>query len=219
MPSNKDKLYSVITGDIIKSSRLPASKMKRLMNILRNSSKEIRTAFPNTIMSNIDTFRGDGWQVLIKKPELSLRVALYYRAYIKSSMRIDKINTRMAISLGTVKSLPNRSGSDGIGEAYTLSGKASDEMGKTRLLFVSNILPDNQNINLIFGFVDYLSAKWTSRQSSILMLALRGFTQTEIAKKLSIAQQTVSGQLDASGWYVIEKGLISYEGILKAYCR
>ena len=208
-----DKLYSVITGDIIKSSTLSTDEMKRLVNILRNSSKKIKSIFPDSIINDVNIFRGDGWQVLVKKPSLALRISLFYRASLKSEMENDKVNTRMAISIGTIKDFPKRNGSTGIGEAFTLSGKTADKMGKNRLCFASNFL-EHQNIDIIFDFIDFLSSKWTSSQSTILLFAFSGMNQTQIADKLSITQQTVSGLLNASGWYVIEKGIRYYENYI-----
>lgn len=99
---NPKKLYSVITGDIVKSSKLSLDKHKLLIKVMRSCSKEIYKVFPGVLKYEPELFRGDSWQALIQKPELALSVALFYRAYLKAKMQLDSIDARMAISIGTV---------------------------------------------------------------------------------------------------------------------
>ena len=53
------KLYSVITGDIVKSSKLPLDKHKLLVKVMRNCSKEISNIFPDSLKYKPELFRGD----------------------------------------------------------------------------------------------------------------------------------------------------------------
>ncbi len=205
MPKAKSrKLYSVITGDIVKSSRLPLDKHKLLLKIMQRCSKDISEIYPKALKYEPEFFRGDSWQILIQKPELALNIALFYRAYLKAKMQLDSIDSRMAISVGTVDFI---AASFGVGNAYKISGKTLDKKTRRRIKFVSDILPSEELIDLIILNTDFISAKWTSRQSKIVLLALQNKTQKEIAVKLNITQQAVSQQMDSLGWLTISANI------------
>lgn len=205
------KLYSVITGDIVKSSKLSLAHHKLLVKVMKNSSKDLSKIFPNTLKYQPELFRGDSWQLLIKQPELALSIAMFYRAYLKSKMQISSIDARMAISIGTVDFIES---SFGVGNAYKISGKALDKKGKRKIRFVSDVIPNSDVIDLLIQNTDYISSKWTSRQSKIVLLALQNMDQKSIASKLRITQSAVSQQIDASGWTIIDENITLFQNIL-----
>lgn len=205
------KLYSVITGDIVKSSKLALDKHKLLVKVMRNCSKEISNIFPDSLKYKPELFRGDSWQVLIKKPELALSISIFYRAYLRAKMQLSSIDARMAISIGTVDFIES---SFGVGDAYKISGKALDKKGKRKIKFVSDILPNSDVIDLIIQNTDFISARWTSKQSKIILLALQNKDQKAIASKLRISQQAVSKQIDAAGWMIVADNVAYFKNIV-----
>ena len=205
------KLYSVITGDIVKSSKLPLDKHKLLVKVMRNCSKEISNIFPDSLKYKPELFRGDSWQVLIKKPELALSIALFYRAYLRAKMQLSSIDARMAISIGTVDFIES---SFGVGDAYKISGKALDKKGKRKIKFVSDILPNSEVIDLLIQNTDFISARWTSKQCKIVLLALQNRDQKTIASRLRISQQAVSKQIDASGWMIVYDNVAYFKNVI-----
>lgn len=212
MPDDKiQKLFSVITGDIIKSSKLSIEQHKKLIKVMRNCSKEVQKVFPGVLKYEPELFRGDSWQLLIKKPEEALSIALFYRAYLKANMMINKIDARMAISVGTVDFIES---SFGVGDAYKISGKALDKKGKRKIKFVSDIVTESETIDLIVYNIDFISSKWTGKQSKIILLAFQNMEQNAIAVKLKISQQAVSKQLDSAGWNIVYSNINYYKNIL-----
>lgn len=207
------KLYSVITGDIVKSSKLSLDKHKLLVKVMKSCSKEISKVFPGALKYEPELFRGDSWQVLIQKPELAFSIALFYRAYLKAKMQLDSIDARMAVSIGTVDFIES---SFGIGDAYKISGNALDKKGKRKFKFVSDILPDSNVLDLIIQNTDFISARWTSKQSKIALLALQNSSQKTIASKLRISQQAVSKQVDAAGWFIVADNIAYFKDIVLA---
>lgn len=205
------KLYSVITGDIVKSSRLSIEQHKKLVKVMRSCSKEVQKVFPGSLKYEPELFRGDSWQLLIKKPEEALSIALFYRAYLKANMMISKIDSRMAISVGTVDYVES---SFGIGDAYKNSGKALDKKGKRKLKFVSDFVANSDIIDLIIYNVDFISTRWTSNQSKIILLALQNMDQNSIAVKLKISQQAVSKHLDVTGWDIVISNINYFKSVL-----
>lgn len=204
--SKTKKIYSVLTGDIVKSSKLSLEKHKLLIKVLRSCSAELSNVFPGALKYQPELFRGDSWQLLIQKPEMALSVALFYRAYLKAKMQIDSIDARMALSFGTVDIIASELG---VGDAYKISGKALDKKGKRKMKFVSGVIPEHEPIDLIVQNTDYISSRWTSRQSKIILLSLQNKNQKIIARKLHITQQAVSQHLDSAGWTIISAN-ISY---------
>jgi len=205
------KLYSVITGDIVKSSKLSLENHKLLVKVMKNSSKDLSKVFPDALKYEPELFRGDSWQLLIKKPELALSIALFYRAYLKAKMQLSSIDARMAISIGTVDLIES---SFGVGNAYKISGKALDKKGKRKIRFVSDIISNSDVINLIIQNTDYISSKWTSNQCRIVLLALKNMDQKSIASKLCITQQAVSKQMDSIGWIIVEDNIMFFKHVL-----
>jgi hypothetical protein len=209
MPKEKTKkLYSVITGDIVKSSKLSLDKHKLLIKVMRSCSKELSKVFPAALKYEPELFRGDSWQLLVQKPELALSIALFYRAYLRAKMQLDSLNERMAISVGTVDLVES---SFGIGDAYKISGKALDKKGKRKIKFVSDILQNADVIDLLIQNTDFISSRWTSRQCKIALLALQNHSQKTIANKLRITQSAVSQQMDAAGWLVVANNLVYFK--------
>jgi hypothetical protein len=204
MKSKTKKLYSVLTGDIIKSSKLSLDKHKLLIKVMRTCSKEITIIYPNALKYEPEFFRGDSWQLLLKKPELALSIALFYRTFLKAKMKLSNIDARMAISIGTVDIIQSEFG---IGNAYKISGETLDKKGKRRIKFASDLLPSHELIDLIIYNTDLISSKWTSKQSEIILFALQTSNQKEIARRFHITQQAVSQHLESAGWYVISKNL------------
>ncbi|MDT3696799.1 MAG: SatD family protein [Ignavibacterium sp.] len=212
MPQNKNpKLYSVITGDIIKSSKLSIEMHKKLVKVLRNCSREVLKVFPGALKYEPELFRGDSWQLLIQKPEKALSIALFYRAYLKANLMVNKIDARMAVSVGTVDYIES---SVGVGDAYKISGKALDKKGKRKIKFVSEILKNPEVIDLIIYNSDFISSRWTRNQSKIILLALQDYDQNKIALKLKISQQAVSKQLDSAGWNIISNNIEFFISVL-----
>ena len=205
------KLYSVITGDIVKSSKLSLEHHKLLVKVMKSSSKDLSKIFPDALKYEPELFRGDSWQLLIKQPELALSIAMFYRAYLKAKMQLSSIDARMAVSIGTVDFIES---SFGVGNAYKISGKALDKKGKRKIRFVSDIIPNSDVIDLLIQNTDYISSKWTSSQSKIVLLALQNMDQNTISSKLRISQQAVSKQIDSSGWIVVAENIVYFKHAL-----
>lgn len=210
------KYYSVITGDIVKSSRLPVDKHKMLIKVLRGCSSDVSAVFPGVLKYEPELFRGDSWQLLIQKPEMALSVALFYRAYLKAKMQLDSIDARMSISFGTVDIISNDLG---VGDAYKISGKALDKKGKRKLKFVTTEISYPDFIDLIVENTDFISSRWTSRQSKIILLSLQNKNQKEIARKLRITQQAVSQHLDSAGWMIISANISFFVKSVSFYTK
>jgi len=220
--SRKDQLYAVLTGDIVGSTRFMGTERKKLYDCITQASKKLVEAFPQSIPLVPAIFRGDSWQVLVKNPSKSLRIALYFRALLKScnaGIAGKRIDSRIAIGIGTIDFLPPREVSSGDGEAYRLSGDGLDKMPKAHRMAISfpprmKASAECQAMLVIIILIDSLAGKWTEGQARAVCGALLGYTQKATASKCftpEISQQAVSQHLERAGWDSISPALDFFE--------
>src|SRR4051812_39345523 len=117
-------IHAVITGDIVNSTLLDESQMKRLLKEL----KELLNPY------KLEFFRGDSFQAYIKDASDALKIALLCRLTAISMMPEDSpvsSDVRISIGTGNVDS-PIRTLSTARGEAFLLSGRALDKLEKTQ---------------------------------------------------------------------------------------
>ena len=101
---NSEKIFAVLTGDLVKSSRLSISNSKSAMEWLKKTAVEFSQLFPDSVVGRMDTFRHDSWQLLIGQPARAIRVALFFRTALKMESDADtKFDTRISIGIGTVE--------------------------------------------------------------------------------------------------------------------
>ncbi|UCF94586.1 MAG: hypothetical protein JSW39_10635 [Desulfobacterales bacterium] len=211
----RGKLYAVITGDIIGSSRLAENARLELHRAMVAGADALHKAFDNAVPMDVDIFRGDSWQLLVTIPSQALRVGLFYRAYLRARMAAD---TRLAIAVGTVDFIPGERVSGGDGQAYRSSGVGLEKLLKLsrfRMIFAENTnLKDSQALNVVVQLVDALAMNWTAKQAQAMLGILQGWTQETIAGAWwgkPISQQAVAQHLDRAGWHAIEQALVFFE--------
>ncbi len=122
------RCVAVITGDFTGFSGLARSVRMKASGIVRNAGQSLVRAFGPVMPSDIDVFRGDGWQALLSDPVLALRAALFFRAFIISRIDHPGIDTRIAIGIGSVDYVPPGNVAAGDGAAYRASGKRLESM-------------------------------------------------------------------------------------------
>ncbi len=205
MNQSYDKIYAVLTGDIVGSSKLERQDREKLLGVMHKASQEIRAFWSDAVPMDIDIFRGDSWQMLIEKPEHALEIAVYFRAYLKSTMQNRKLDSRIVIATGTVDFIGNRV-SESDGQAFRDSGKALEKM--PRAVYFRYISDQNQAslMDAAFRLLDAIIKGWTAKQALAVTGALQGLTQEKIAKLWNppISQPAVLKHLDSSGWFAIE---------------
>ena len=214
MKVEKGKLYAVITGDIVNSSKLPSEQRQRLHRIMKEGSKALLKAFKDSVPLDVDIFRGDSWQLLVADPSKSLRIGLFYRAYLRAWMRTSRLDTRMAIAIGTVDFVPDDRVSGGDGQAYQYSGSSLEEMTKaSNMCFRFPERKAEEFLDLLVHLLDVLATNWSDKQALAITGALQGLKQEKIGSlwKPSITQQSVNRHLQRAGWFAVEKAIGFFE--------
>ena len=212
---------AVITGDFIDSSKLAPIDWDRLHTVMKDSSRLLHESFTAIVPLEVDIFRGDSWQLLVLDPAKALRLSLFYRATIRAKMESPNLDTRMAIAVGNIDSIPKTRVSEGHGEAYLLSGEALDSLNRSKaanMCFAHRNDETAGTFDIIVRLIDAIATRWTDKQALAVSGALRGLKQEEIAEKLwekRITQQAVAQHLSRAGWDALEKGIDFFEKEIK----
>src|SRR6202012_891309 len=93
------ELYAVLTGDLVKSSKLTPVELDGVREAIFEAADQIGAWQAGVIVGAPEFYRADAWQLLLSDPSKFLRVALYLRAALRRQKRWD---TRIAIGLGGV---------------------------------------------------------------------------------------------------------------------
>ncbi len=215
--------YAVLTGDLVKSAKLDPVNLKLVLQRLQEGQIRFNSTYANSIVGRMAVFSGDSWQVLMNKVNLSFRFALYFRALVKATEGLGA-DTRIAVAWGQIDEEtlnPDRI-SESTGQAFTLSGRALAEMDRSKSLAME--IPENLDHGLHGGLkylppavllLDAVSGRWTEKQSEIMVSALLGRNQNQIASDLNITQPTVNKSLNAAGWKRLREYLDYIENSLK----
>jgi hypothetical protein len=221
IPTNK--VYAVLTGDLVKSSQLPSEKSFGAMERLKNAAGKFSLLHPATIVGQIDTFRHDSWQLLMEKPELAFRASLFLRTVLKLGSSADtKYDTRICIGIGQVELISEQKVSNSRGPAFTRSGKGLDEMDNERLRLVANAETDLLLNGLSFTTIpllDCIISDWTPTESRAVHGILNGWTQEETARNWSLyenagkqpTRQAIGDSLMRAHWRIVNASLLWIE--------
>jgi hypothetical protein len=221
MDIDPKKLYAVISGDFIGFSNLPLKNRRAMYFILKSGSKELAEAFPGILPLDVDMFRGDGWQMLLTDPVLSLRAGLYFRAYIRSQTPRKKIDTRMAIAVGRIDYIPENKVSAGDGTAFRMSGRLLEKINRIKSPTIRFAMENAKISRLLHPIVRQageLSGQWTSSQARVIMDVLRRWPHDQTsATGLKRSPAKAMGQrIGQADWPEIQHALSVYENTLYA---
>ena len=184
-------MNGIITGDIIDSTSIPIEHRKDLLTAISVISEELQVFSP----LKCEIYRGDSFQIVVNRPEMAMLIAILLRAGLKS--RIPKgskqnWDARIAVGIGEMEFI-----SDSIlvsdGEAFRLSGREFDELGKRNLAIRTRWDDANEELKISTAFADDIITNWTSSQSLVIYMSLAyQMTQKEIAEKLGQSSQNIS---------------------------
>ena len=214
----KQKIYAVITGDIVRSARLHDDVLANLGHRIDQISKSLEKKYPGAFDFGFINFRGDGFQSLLKRPEKAPEIALRFLIAIKRAFGRQKVDARLAIGIGNVSILPKTVATEGHGEAYTLAGRQLDRLAPIdRLAIAFPKGNGGNNTDVICAFLGSISKYWTSRQLDVMELAMDGLTQEEIAQGLQIDQAAVARHLNKASWKAVHKAILRLESEIKEH--
>ncbi|MFO7937985.1 MAG: hypothetical protein R6V06_10340 [Kiritimatiellia bacterium] len=205
------KIYAVLTGDIVKSRNLSAGQLRNLQVRLKSASIDFEQVFPGSVVGNLGITRGDGWQVALQKPEYALRLALYIRAVVKSVFKTD---TCVSIGIGPAELVKDNI-IESTGLAFERSGLGLESLKNKiiRMAYHSHKITGRLESaeSLLVSWLDLLITPASEKQASLLKEVLIKLKQEEVAEKKGVVQSTVSEGLKAVGWHEMKRILNHFE--------
>lgn len=215
-----NKIYGVITGDLVKSSLLKTkrrevlSRLKKILKLAENLESN-----KNEFIIFSDIFRGDSFQAVISNPAYSLKVALFIRAeLLKSQISKQKTEVRMGVGIGTIDSLNKSKIEESDGEAFRYSGKALDMIKKFRRFSILSLWREaNKDLDLLASLLDAIIQRWTVIQAEAVSLWLQGETQESISEMLEKKQPAVQQRLQVAGHFALKEALEYFNSIISKY--
>lgn len=195
---------AVITADIVNSTRLRKSDLKKLTVLLTGIFRNCPFEF----------YRGDSFQAYVPDGPDALRLALLCRAGAKKLLNSEKqpiTDITASIGIANVKKHV-KSVSTETGEPFITSGRAFDGIKNpgTRLVISSADERFNTALKITAAYADLIFAKLTTKQAAVIFELLSGSSQTEIAKKFKKSQATINRHAKAAEWPALETLLADY---------
>ena len=182
-------MTSVITGDIIKSSKFTNPEIWLI---------PLKDALTKTGIAKKywETFRGDSFQIEIKNNQQAFHIATYIKACIKTVKGLD---VRMAIGIGD-KAFEGDTVTESNGEAFQFSGETLESLKKekTNLKMKSRYIYLNEELNLYFRLALIAMDNWTVNSSETIKIVIENSgvaLQSEIAEIIGVSQDAVSKRL------------------------
>jgi hypothetical protein len=201
-------IHAVLTGDIVNSTKLERATEKKLFKALQR----VLSPYP------FEFYRGDSFQVYIKDPAKSLRIALLCRTVAISMTRKQTAPSDVRVSLGIGKVFsPVINLHSAKGEAFILSGRAFDTIQPTRsrLSIVTANPLANTGLQVMADYINSMYEKMTAKQAEVIFELLQDKTQEKIGVGLKKSTSTVNQLAGAGKWPEIKKTLQHFENLIK----
>ncbi len=181
---------AVLTGDIVKSTRLSRDERDALFAALKLGAKAVGALQKDDPL--FERFSGDSWQMLVR-PRLALRICLLMRAHIRQESKA--FETRISVGVGAIEPLSPEGLGASDGPAFQASGRGLADMRGAQSLGINT--PDNP----VFVLADEISKNWTQAQARVLSksLTLPHPTQDALASHLGVSRLTVRNHQVAAG--------------------
>lgn len=211
------KLYAVITGDIVKSSKLTAAELEKLPGVIAEALGRVPAVCPpGTEIPAFSIFRGDSFQILTP-PDCALKTLILVRAGLRTAYPkrlANAVDVRSAIAIGRVEKIAGNI-TESIGEAFTLSGHLLDKMPRNRqTIFTSGEENRDKELNTALSLADEIIRKWTAGQAELVKYLMKNASQVEISAKTGISQPSARSKIKTMGWQGISDLLVRYEELV-----
>ena len=191
-----DTTAAVLSGDLIDSRAADGIATARSIETLSGAARDFGKALDCDL--RFTRTRGDGWQVLVDRPDRALWVLVYLLARLRAAE--TGLDTRAALAIDRIDSPGTRDLSDADGPAFHAAGDALAAMTKRRLVIAgSGAGPLDDGTAAL---LDEVSQRWTAPQAEAvaLMLVPDGATQEDVARQIGITRQAVNLRLSGAGY-------------------
>lgn len=208
MPS--EKLYAVITGDVVHSSKLNINDRVLLLQNLKSVFHDIESYISHEkIKFPFEIFRGDSFQITLNNPASAFLVMILLRTGIRKAYNLplkNMIDLRLAAGIGFIDEVSELRSGENDGEAYRLSGNEIDRLSRIhqRMAIVTTHDRLNEELTMYLILLDQVFLKISAKQSEAIYWSMMDKTQVELAAMLNIRQSSLNDRLIASGFEAIK---------------
>jgi hypothetical protein len=180
-------IKGVITGDLVNSTRIAPEWRKDVVDALNKCVSDFMSITP----IKIEMYRGDSFQVVVDKAEQTLSVAIALRSKLKASTPegVDTWDARVSVGIGEIFFESDHVVTSD-GEAFRLSGRAFDSIGKKKLTVLTPWEDLNMAMEVNTRFADEIISSWTARQARVVYHSILSLKiQKEMAEELDMTRQ------------------------------
>ncbi len=215
--------FAVITGDIVGSASIEIDERENLLRVLKESFGEINENIIKDVHSTFEIFRGDSFQVVLPKPELSYIVSILIRARLRSenvNIQVNRKNwdARLAIGIGSIQFSASKT-VESDGQAFLFSGKNLDNMKKSgkRLRLQTPWDEVNAEMKVSLSFADSVVSGWSKYQAqAFYYYLLHNEKQKELAERINISQPAIHNRLATGNVECMDLLRIRFENLISS---
>lgn len=194
---------AIITLDIINSKNLAKNGLALFM-------KKSEDLLAYDFIKQVEVYRGDGLQTLLKNAQSGLTTLLLQYCFFK----LENIEVRQSLGVGNITQLKPKL-AESIGTAFELSGRGLEGMKQENLIASVHFEQEKLNKewkvhNLILS--DFMM-NWTTSQLEAIIFYLVGKTQIEIAQILNVSQAAVNQRLKSAKVNLLQSIMNRYQEI------
>lgn len=202
----------VITGDIVKSRKIPNEDYDGLLYALDECIGFLTRKFDGSY----DIFSGDSFQILLQDPVKAIESALIIRLTLRTTKPF--FDCRQSIGIGKIDVLRG-SVKTSTGEAFILSGENIKSIRGDNIKIFSNNREFNEKVELLTSFVDFLVGNITKLQAEALLNYLLAEEKSHIviARNMQRERTSVTKLLNASHYQLVSKYLNEMDFFIKEY--
>jgi hypothetical protein len=196
---------AVITGDLVKSSKLPAHQYEKTIQQLEDILCKLGGQ-----TSNFSIYRGDAFQLLLPCATSALSAALL----IRLTLIAVGSDCRLSIGIGEVDN-PRSQISVSTGQAFVLSGRGLEPLKELHWALHLPI-PISAEWQLLLKFSDVLLKQMTARQAQVLYgyFANGQISHQQLADVMQSSRANVTQLLNQANYTLFHELLTQFERYL-----
>jgi hypothetical protein len=211
-PAGASAEFAVLTGDIIRSTRLSPDGLEAAMAALAAGAAAM-SGWEGARPARFSRYRGDGWQCLAPSAAQALRAVLFLRASLKAIP--GEADTRASVGIGPGVLPEGHDLAAASGPAFEVSGRGLDKMPRVQQLAIhwSSPPPGAPVVGAVFALCDEISRLWTRRQAEVLVETLSPGEERQqvLAKEHGVSQQAIAKRLSGGGDWALQRAMAALE--------
>ena len=204
-----NKHIAVLTGDLIGSRSLQGNNLTSCIKALNQTAIDLADITGNSL--HFSRHRGDGWQVVITKPEFAPRAALAFRTSLKALGK--NFDSYIGIAEGIQSDPLPTDLNEAIGQVFVDSGFALDQIkqGKSDARMATSTR--HHKMEALLLPLEFIFNGWTEKQAEAIYLNLvqKNYSMNERASELGITRQALEKRLKSAGALYVHQALQIWE--------